>query len=362
MLTILIVNCSSVNDINPEESDQTSMPAVSTAANKPVINYFTAHPEILSAGQSTTLRWSISGATSATIYPIDQNVDSTGSQQLSPAITTTYSLIASNETGNNTSTVSVIVTSNEDTIVSYDPVTGRNKDIGFTWEQLCLADEYQIQIAKDPAFTMVVFDSGVFAPDSSTSPALLYMAGGRLEAGHKYYWRARVRQTATGQAISSPWSEVETFTVSSGMPVTTPYYGIQLLNPDNNCIDYPITPVPFSWTPIKSTVKYKFILAEDAGLSDIITIAETGNTSYMYEGELEYNTVYFWQVTAIDPVISEPSATFNFVTEVKPLSKTLTIEKPPATPNWAWAIIGLGIALIIIILFIIFKITRVSKQ
>ena len=33
-----------------------------------------------------------------------------------------------------------------DFIVGYDPVTGRNQDIAFTWEQLCLASEYQVAV------------------------------------------------------------------------------------------------------------------------------------------------------------------------------------------------------------------------
>jgi hypothetical protein len=88
----------------------------------------------------------------------------------------------------------VVATPAEETVVGYDPVTGRNQEINFTWEELCFSREYQVQIAKDAAFTLMVFDSGVYAPPSTTAPAMLYLAGGRMEAGHSYFWRARVRR------------------------------------------------------------------------------------------------------------------------------------------------------------------------
>ncbi len=109
--------------------------------------------------------------------------------------------------------------------VGKDPVSGRNQQVDFGWEQYCYSSEYQLQIAKDPEFTLIVLDTGAFAPASAMSPRAYFPAGGRaaspssltgwaqLEAGHTYYWRVRVRQAASGQYIRSPWSEVKSFTI-----------------------------------------------------------------------------------------------------------------------------------------------------
>jgi hypothetical protein len=75
----------------------------------PVINYFTADPESISAGESSKLSWDVSGATEVTI---DHGIGSkgvTGTLTVSPTTTTTYTLEASNEKGSSTATVQVTV-------------------------------------------------------------------------------------------------------------------------------------------------------------------------------------------------------------------------------------------------------------
>lgn len=358
LLIILLAGLTTGCIIIPEESPPIAPPPISP----PVISSFTASPEMISSRQSVTLNWNVSGATTVTIQPTLNSVEPIGTIELSPAASTAYTLIATNEAGSVTSFVNVTVkptnTPPDQKFVGSDPVTGRNQDIGFEWEQLCLSSDYQVQIAKDSGFTMIIFDSGIYAPSSSTSPALLYLAGGRLEAGHTYYWRARVRQTATGQAILSPWSQPQSFIIGAGYPVTTPYSGIQLLSPVNTCCGYPVKLVPFTWSPIKDTTIYQFILARDAGLADIVITAKVTTTSYVYEGTLDYNTSYFWQVMALQPAPSDPSPVFSFTTEVMPLPEPKVPETPPVMPNWVWIVIGIGAALIIAIIVLIFMAKR----
>ena len=40
-----------------------------------------------------------------------------------------------------------------------------------------------------------------------------------LSSGKTYYWRVKIRDVATGDAIQSPWSWSESFTVKAGLPV-----------------------------------------------------------------------------------------------------------------------------------------------
>ena len=274
-------------------------------------------------------------------------------------------------------------------LVGCDPVSGRNQEINFTWEQLCIAGGYDIEIAKDTNFTMKVFDwmSGaatatltpgsanlVYSPDAITSPTMIFpVAGGSgasvwgasapklislLECGHSYYWRVAVRACVTTQLITSPWSEVRSFTVKAGLPVSADYYGLKLLSPDNGCIACSVSPASFSWSPFKGTTKYKFVLAKDAALTDVLAEAETATTAYEYDGTLDYSTNYFWRVMCVEPAPSDWSATFSFQTEAAPAAP----EGPPAapaTPMWVWIIIALGAILVIVTLVLIFKTRRV---
>ncbi|MBL7209445.1 MAG: hypothetical protein ISS52_05040 [Dehalococcoidia bacterium] len=76
-----------------------------------VINSFTASPETINPGQAATLSWDASGATTVDIQPMVGGVDPSGTEQVSPSTTTTYSLTATNEGGSITSSVTVTVTS-----------------------------------------------------------------------------------------------------------------------------------------------------------------------------------------------------------------------------------------------------------
>jgi len=78
----------------------------------PVINSFTADPESIAAGDSSTLSWDISGATTVTIDQEVEGVDldpSAGTCTVSPITTTNYTLEASNKAGSSTATVQVKV-------------------------------------------------------------------------------------------------------------------------------------------------------------------------------------------------------------------------------------------------------------
>ncbi len=253
--------------------------------------------------------------------------------------------------------------------ISSDPVSGQSEEVDLRWQELCMSSEYQVQIAKDPSFTIIVLDTGPFGPADSGSPGAYYPAGGRspspssltswgnLEAGHTYYWRARVRQAASGQQMLSPWSEMSSFTVKAGTAASTDFYGVQPINPDNGEIGCPITSASFSWSPMADTTSYKFVLAKDAGMTQVVVDEIVGTTAYSYQGLLEYDRAYFWRVMAMEPVPSDWSATFSFRTESAPPSAAAAVP-PPGPPAWAWAIIVIGLILLAVIIVLIFLMRR----
>lgn len=259
----------------------------------------------------------------------------------------------------------------DDTPVGSDPVSGQSQEVDLRWEDFCMSSQYQVQIAKDPGFTMIVLDTGAFAPASSDAPAAYYPAGGLasspssltrwagLQSGQTYYWRVRARQAATGTVMRSPWSEVKAFTVGSGFPVSNPSYGIQSLSPNNGRSNCPVKPVSFTWSPLKDTTKYRFVLAEDAAMTRLIKETEVTTTAYEYDGQLEYNQSYFWRVMALEPVPSDWSAIFSFQTQSAPPAPPAQPEAQSETPPWAWVVIASGLALLIGITVLLFRTRRV---
>jgi hypothetical protein len=259
-------------------------------------------------------------------------------------------------------------------LVGADPVTGRNQQIDMSWEQLCLATWYQLQIAKDAAFTLrinpaqndfqnitAVRGSLLLQMDATnmTSPATWIAPGALPEAGAIYYWRVRAVRSATGQFAASPWSAVRSFTVKAGFIVNTPYYGVQLLAPNNGCNGCKVKPASFSWSPWKATTKYQFDLARDPEFKSLVVTATTAGTGYEYDGTLDYSTNYFWRVKALEVngqnIPSDWSATFSLQTEPAP-APSAPAPAEPATPLWIWVIIALGATLVITILIFILRV------
>jgi len=274
------------------------------------------------------------------------------------------------------------LTMDDGTIIGCDPATGRNQEVNFTWEQLCIANQYNLWLSKDKAFTMIIWGQGAtIAPSNVTSPAMVYLAGGEgtapavfltlagaatnvlaptpsLECGHTYYWKVRVWNETTGDLVISPWSDVRGFTIKAGFRVTTPYYGPQLLAPDNGCGCACNAPISFSWSPFKETAEYKFEMSENADMSSPLVSTTAKTTAYQFTGTVKCNKSYYWRVMATAPAPSEYSAVFSFNTQPEPPAPAAPAPAP-ATPIWVWVIIAIGAILVIVTLVLIFKTRRV---
>jgi PKD repeat protein len=97
---------------------RTAKVTVTVLPPPPVIKSFGAAPESLEAGQSTSLKWSVSGATSLSIDNGVGTVTGT-SRKVSPTAATTYTLTAKNAGGTKTATVTVNVMASLPTITSF---------------------------------------------------------------------------------------------------------------------------------------------------------------------------------------------------------------------------------------------------
>ncbi|MCX6875884.1 MAG: discoidin domain-containing protein [Verrucomicrobia bacterium] len=75
----------------------------------PAVSVFSATPEPLVTGESATLTWAVLGATSVSIAPDIGPVAATGSLEVSPPSTTTYTLTATNGAGSRVTAATLVV-------------------------------------------------------------------------------------------------------------------------------------------------------------------------------------------------------------------------------------------------------------
>lgn len=258
-------------------------------------------------------------------------------------------------------------------LVSIDPVTGRAGNVTLIWDRLSLGTIYEIQISRDADFTQRLWIIPSYAPPSPLRPALIVGPTGtpviilgtavptfiNLEAGKTYYWRVRVRDETTGDAIRSLWSTPRSFTVETGVPVVAPYLGPQIFEPAIGAVGVAQRPA-LSWSHEPGTVakEYEIVIAEDPELVKKVdgTPKKVKTTSYKVGIYLDWGKTYFWQVKATDPV-GNPSPVAHFtVMEMPPPPPPP--PPPPVTPGWVWVVIAIGALLVIVTLILIVRTGR----
>ena len=252
-------------------------------------------------------------------------------------------------------------------LIGADPVTGRSQQIDFKWRPLKDIYGYDVLIAKDVNFTLLltqnlrmtpvdnVTGAWIVTPSNQEDPSC-WIAPGVLEVGRSYYWKVRGSRSVMGTPIHSPWSPTLFFSLRPGFMVTSEYMGPQLLAPVDGACSNCLPPMRFSWSPIKNATTYEFTLARDAQLKDVIVQETTSTTAFELKSKLPLSTPYFWQVKAIAPVVSDPSPVGTFTLSEKitqpqkqPAAKTKPGAVPAASNFWIWIIIVIVVSLLLLI-------------
>ncbi|MCX6006607.1 MAG: hypothetical protein NTZ34_05005, partial [Chloroflexi bacterium] len=270
-----------------------------------------------------------------------------------------------------------------------DPSSGRAHQIDFKWRPLKDIFGYDVLIAKDANFTLLLgrqvpiltpadnatgtwmitptdnrTGAWIVIPADQESPSC-WISPGVLEAGRSYYWKVRGSRSIMQTPIHSPWSPTLFFSVKPGFRVTSDYMGPTLLTPVDGICGNCKPPIRFSWGPVEGAKKYEFVLANDAQLSDVVVRVITQSTAYEYENKLKLSKPYFWQVRAYTPVPGDtsPVGTFtlseNMTTPQNTLLSAINSGAFPALSSlWIWIIILVIAVLLFVILAYIFISSR----
>ncbi len=251
------------------------------------------------------------------------------------------------------------------------------------WDTLCDACSFEIEFAMDEEFTMPVvvngedfdFSSGYYLEEQDT-PSFSVMGGaiGGFSTETTYYVRVRAADAATGQYIHSWWSDPISFRVAP----TSAAGAIALVAPEPGALNQPTKNVGFSWNLQATADAFDWVLSENPDLSSPLD-SKTGLTSTAtnYMGTLDYDTTYYWQVTAYNEgsmVATSAISTFTtgahgpfcsaidgmcFDTQAELEAHNAELTKAPPTPFWVWVVIAIGAVLVIVVIVLIFRTRRV---
>ena len=229
----------------------------------------------------------------------------------------------------------------------------RLHQVTMKWNTLGCADEYGYEYDSNSGTT------------TGTSKTVTDLA-----TGTTYDWRARVTSP-----LHSRWSGKWAYTTALGPPEWAPTQSA----PAQGATNVALSPT-FSWTQADWATGYEFILATDYYFANTIMTKTVLNTVYRYAEVLDYNTPYYWKVRAVSDnahshwsdgcvftTIPEPAAPPPPPEPPAPCPPTqVNVDVPPAQvevqqvmPSYVyWLIIGIGAALLIVVIVLIVRTRR----
>ena len=230
----------------------------------------------------------------------------------------------------------------------------KNAPFTISWDRLCDACKYEIQIASDEDFDNVVWDNYGESVLGTPVDGPSYLIQAVLLPGETYYWRVRSIEANTGQEIRSWWSEERSLTVAPSLGT-----GVHVVAPEIGATGMPRTNIACVWGSVAIFDSYNWVLSPNADFSSPVDSASgLTTTAYTYTGtELAYDTPYYWKVTAIKDGAPSSAAIGTFRTMVEPDEPV--VPPPPTTPFWVWVVIAIGAVLVIVVIVLIFRTRRV---
>ncbi len=185
-------------------------PSTNTVAN-PVISSFTTSSTSLTLGQSATLSWNVSNATSLSVSSVGSVTPLTsGSTSVSPSMTTTYVLTATNGGGSVTASVTVTVTTSPLTISSVSVSSLSDTQATVIWNTTIPADT-QVEYGLTSAYGSI----SVLGTTLGTSHSVILSS---LQNNTVYHYRVDSRD-GSGNLVTSnddTFATTQTIVVNNG--------------------------------------------------------------------------------------------------------------------------------------------------
>jgi len=182
-----------------------------------------------------------------------------------------------------------------------------------------------------------------------------------LESGTEYYWQVRVCQC---KPYLSKWSEVRTFKTAL-VPI------VDLCSPACGGQNIILTP-NFSWDEVDGATGYDIELATTETFTAGVIRGSSTVNAWVAPEDLEYSETYYWRVRAekdgvfsdwtvcIFTTMGRPEAPPPPVTveQVPPPQITVEVPVEQIAPNWIYAVIGIGAALVVVVIVLIARTRR----
>lgn len=194
---------------------------------------------------------------------------------------------------------------------SVNTINGLVNDIAFSWDRPSVATGYELQIARDEDFHVLLARvtisddndvvSAMVGPSRTGNNTAFFMPG------TSYYWRVRVTEP-----IYSTFSVTNYFSIKP-LSALVP----ELISPANGSPDRSRKP-SFSWEPMAGITEYQFVLSDNSTMTQPVVDVKVDVTGFTMTQELEYGRTYFWRTRATRPVVSDWSILANFTVETEP--------------------------------------------
>ncbi len=170
------------------------------------------------------------------------------------------------------------------------------RSLSLSWGAVSDAATYHLQVATDPLFTTLVYES-----PKTTSRNLVI---GPLAYGETCYWRVAAQKNG----IDGPWSQVWRFSTQGAAP-STPV----LVTPVHLAVDVPV-PAALDWQDAPYASSYRLQISLKLSFTPaLIDTFVTGSACTI--GNLEPQKTYFWRIYGINNFgASGWSTVFSFTT------------------------------------------------
>ncbi len=167
VLVLFAVGCKKKVPPPPPPPPPAVTPTPPPAPAAPVIGSFTAEPSAIQTGQSSTLRWTITGATDMNIDQGVGAVQSSGQRQVFPRNSTTYTLTARGPGGMDSRSVTVQVSSppppppppSAPRLSSADLLQQQAQDAFFDFDMSEIRGDGRDALTKDAALLKQIFQT-----------------------------------------------------------------------------------------------------------------------------------------------------------------------------------------------------------